>query len=423
MLHHQNDILLYPAQNYSCITCGKCCRLWDVPVTKTEKEKIEKLKISGLPAEIKKCFRPDRKRKIFLIEKHRGKCVFLNEDNLCLIHKVHGEAAKPLACRLYPFDVFNWKDGAISASFRFDCPAVAQFKGKKIISYKDPINSFARELSKSGIQAYAVYSKKLNPGLYKLRIIASAYQNFLINSSIKPSIRVCAAARLLEFHSNRKNSRDISKAGRSFIDNAGQLVKRSINDLQSEIDSAGKLNIRQRIIFRYILSGFLRSDEDVALKFSITGRVSRAKKLLDFCLGQGMPKNICRDFPVDSQVDPLQVLSEAELSETALNPYWNYLGSKFASLHFCGYPVKELTFEEGIRQMLITYPVVVSFASAIALNGQRRTIEESDVSNALMFVDHTFSRSPFFALKHVRRIIRELCGKNTFAAILKLMKN
>ena len=34
-----------------------------------------------------------------------GACVFLDDDNRCRIHTAFGEAAKPAACRLFPFSL------------------------------------------------------------------------------------------------------------------------------------------------------------------------------------------------------------------------------------------------------------------------------------------------------------------------------
>ena len=54
-----------------------------------------------------------------------GGCVFLGADNLCRIHGKFGSAAKPLACRIYPFLLVpagdHWNLG-----LRLACPSAAR---------------------------------------------------------------------------------------------------------------------------------------------------------------------------------------------------------------------------------------------------------------------------------------------------------
>jgi len=96
----RKQIFSHKDQSYSCLNCGKCCRLWDVPVTTAEKDRISGLAIKGLPIPIEECFVRDAKRKnVFLIRKKDGNCIFFDEKNYCRIHSAHGEKVKPLACR------------------------------------------------------------------------------------------------------------------------------------------------------------------------------------------------------------------------------------------------------------------------------------------------------------------------------------
>ena len=122
----------YPDQSWTCTGCGKCCTMWDIPVTLEEKERIEKLNIPGFDFKNEQFFIPDKHfRHLFLIRKRDNKCIFLGDDGLCIIHKLHGEPVKALACRLYPFHILKWEDGSPSVSFRFDCVAVSSCTRKK----------------------------------------------------------------------------------------------------------------------------------------------------------------------------------------------------------------------------------------------------------------------------------------------------
>lgn len=75
-----------------------------------------------------------------------GACVFLDEPTkLCRIHARYGEAAKPLACRMYPFSVFAAPDGW-RVSLRFDCPTARKSDGAPLVSHRDSVADLLRQL-------------------------------------------------------------------------------------------------------------------------------------------------------------------------------------------------------------------------------------------------------------------------------------
>jgi Fe-S-cluster containining protein len=409
-----------PNQYFTCINCGKCCGPWDIPVTQEEKEKIEKLGIPGYAPGENKCFTGKGNiRGIYHIRKKGRCCVFLDSDNLCLIHKHHGEKVKPLACRAYPLDIFNWQDKVTSAAFRYDCPAVASQSGKRINAFVHDISAISNELSRKRKFATAEYNLKLKTSLKNIRIVAEAYGKFLLDARLRPSIRIFAAAKLIEFHSKPKNFSDIAEVGDFFGRDAVELVHRSIPDLETLISGAGVPNFHQKMVFRYILSGFIRSDEETVLKFLPLARLSRVKSILKFSFGSGSLDKISGHLPDTSSSDPMESVKGMAWDEDAFGLYWEYLGSKLDSLHFCGYPCLNLTFEEGMQHLLITYPVTAYLSALLAKSDKRNHVGKKDIAAAVSLIDHTFSRSPFFAIRHVRKMTKSLCSENTLSLILK----
>lgn len=414
------SLKFFQNQYFSCKNCGKCCGAWEVPVTQDEKDKMEKLDIPGhTPGENKYFIRNRKIRGIYFIRKKEKHCVFLDSDNLCLIHKHHGEKAKPLACRTYPLDIFNWQDNVTSASLRYDCPGVSSQDGRKISSLAHDISSIAKELGRKRKFATAEYNSKLKTSLKNIRIVSEAYRNFILDARFRPAIRIFAAAKLIEFHSEPENSGDITEAGNFFSHDSIELVKRSIPTLESIISGAGVPNFHQKMVFRYILSGFIRSDEENALRFLPVARLSRVKSILKFSLGSGSLDKISGHLPDTSSSDPVESVRGMEWEENAFDLYWNYLGSKLDSLHFCGYPCLNMTFEEGMRHLLITYPVLAYLSALLAKSDKRKTAGRKDVAAALTLIDHTFSRSPFFTIRHVRRMTKSLCSETMLGTILK----
>jgi len=131
-----------PNQGWSCHSCTRCCRTLVGHLTPAERARIdeqnwrEELQV---PPYVKL-------GKSWALNKHPdGACVFLGDDGLCLIHARYGEAAKPLACRIYPFSVrpvpYSWR-----ASLRFCCPSVQRSQGRPIADYRMWLTELVREL-------------------------------------------------------------------------------------------------------------------------------------------------------------------------------------------------------------------------------------------------------------------------------------
>ena len=104
----RHELELPVLQNWSCHNCSGCCRQHQIEITAEERRRIEHQNWTaedGIPAgqPLFQSLGPKWNRRSALAHQADGACVFLNEDGLCRIHAKFGEAAKPLACRVYPY--------------------------------------------------------------------------------------------------------------------------------------------------------------------------------------------------------------------------------------------------------------------------------------------------------------------------------
>lgn len=420
MSQSEPRLRLHKGQRFSCVSCGKCCGAWEVPVTGAERKAIEGLSLPGWTPPEGGAFVKLR-GSLSKISKRGGKCVYLDSGGLCAIHSHAGEAAKPLACRIYPFDIHVWEDGAVSASLRHDCPAVASMEGRPAEDMRKDILSFASELaSLRAKRADASYSRDFKPGLDRLRAVSSAYRRILLHEAFAPETRIYAAARLLQFHSSSRNRIDIEDAGGQFQEDAFAFVERSVGDLEKALSSSGPPKPDAAISFRYVLTAFARRDEEASSWLHPLLRLRRVGGILSFIFGGGSLKEFGREFSDTKGIEPLAALGATSLAPGALDGYWSFLGARLEAMHFCGDPALRLSFEEGMRLLLLSYPAIRSFAAMSALARGSSTVERRDAIEALMIVDHGFARSPLHSLGHVRGIVRRLCEGDGLPSILKL---
>lgn len=75
-----------------------------------------------------------------LSRKSCGSCAMLGDDNLCAIHAIAGEAAKPRACQDFPWR-FVETPGGVYAGLSFVCPSVRANRGRALEEQTDAISA------------------------------------------------------------------------------------------------------------------------------------------------------------------------------------------------------------------------------------------------------------------------------------------
>ena len=79
-----------------------------------------------------------------LAKRKDGRCIFLEPDGLCRIHREFGLAAKPLICQMFPFQLVPLDDHAGLTLRRF-CPSAAADQGRNIEEYLDDARRMAEQ--------------------------------------------------------------------------------------------------------------------------------------------------------------------------------------------------------------------------------------------------------------------------------------
>ena len=132
-------------QNWSCHNCSGCCRQHVIEVSEEEQQRIEAQKWSatdGIP-DGRPVLEPLGSR-YRLAHQEDGACIFLDDKGLCRIHAKFGEAAKPLACRIYPY-AFHPAGGRLAVSLRFSCPSVVRNLGEPVSKQGRALKAMTRD--------------------------------------------------------------------------------------------------------------------------------------------------------------------------------------------------------------------------------------------------------------------------------------
>lgn len=127
---------------FSCGSCGHCCNQpWRTLIEPEKAHALDRHDFSKYPHLAGKAFYRASGDAGGLYELAKGegvRCLFLDSDNLCIIHKELGPEAKPHMCRQFPFlPARTWTEDRISVNY--GCPAVQNRSGLKLADQRADI--------------------------------------------------------------------------------------------------------------------------------------------------------------------------------------------------------------------------------------------------------------------------------------------
>ena len=119
-------------ERWDCRGCGRCCRTVLVSLGEEDVARLRSQRwdqhpeFRGVPVMVRQSWWRKGYR---LATTRRNECVFLTPEKRCRIHELYGEAAKPLLCRLFPFQLTPLGDYA-NVTLRRHCPSAAADLGR-----------------------------------------------------------------------------------------------------------------------------------------------------------------------------------------------------------------------------------------------------------------------------------------------------
>ena len=137
--------VLDPQAKFACGSCTFCCdQPWHTYIEKDKAEALDLADFGDFPQLAGKTFYHKSAQAddgTYILAKGEGtRCLFLDTDGLCIIHKKLGAEAKPSMCRLFPYlPSATHVDDRISVNF--GCPSVQNRKGPELCDQRGEIEA------------------------------------------------------------------------------------------------------------------------------------------------------------------------------------------------------------------------------------------------------------------------------------------
>lgn len=400
-------------QNWDCHACGTCCHEYEVTVTDEERRRIagqgweSDASLAGTPVFV--ASGPPWAREYRLNHRADGACVFLSPEGRCRIHERFGAAAKPLACRLYPF-VLVPADGHWRIGMRYSCPSASANRGRPAAEHRTELAEHASRLEENhGEAVRRTASPRLAGGQQVswddvMRFLAAVLRE--VRDQSRPLVRrlrrllamseLCRAARFDQITGARLGE---------FLD-----VVRDGLDEPTEPGVAEPPSRLGAVLFRQAAGVYLRRDRGPN-RGLVRGRLALLRAGWRFATGSGRVPRVhawVGDLPFTRGEEPAGTVPPAGAALLE-----RYYATKIASLQFCGAGHFGFAFWDGIESLVLTYPVILWASRLVQGHGQ-----PDAVTAAVAMVDHNYGHNPQLGTARHRLAVRTLARRGDLAKLV-----
>ena len=398
-------------QNWDCRSCSDCCRSYAVGVSEAERERIAAQNWEGIVATT---FDKSSGSHV-LNHKPDGSCVFLGDDNRCRIHAKFGAAAKPMACRIYPFVLVpagdQWRVG-----LRFACPAAARNEGRPLADHLAETTEYAALLE---TEAGDVVTKSQPPPLQKgqsvswtdLQQFRVAVGNLLADAGhplerrLRQVVALAALCRKSVFDKVRGERLSV------FLDVISAAV---VDETPAQPEAVRPPGWIGRMIFRQIAAIYGRKDNGPQKGIASTSRWVRIRSAWRYARGKGRVPKLHAKVPDDATFAEAE-MPVGRMPDEAEQMLTRYFRVKVDSLQFCGPSLYGCDFWDGLDTLLLTFPVIMWLGRVFAARGAERT---ESLMLALRAVDDNFGYNKMLASRRQLWATRTLSERGEIARLI-----
>jgi lysine-N-methylase len=391
-------------QNWSCHNCGGCCRQHAIYLSEAEEQRIihqQWVDLPDWPAK-KGLFVADGPRgQKRLATREDGACVFLDERGLCRIHGKFGEAAKPLACRIYPYAFHPAGDG-LTVSLRFSCPSVVKNLGRPVTQQESELRELAQLVLPKN------YTGSEPPELVQSQKVA--WPEFLVcvdaldaMLDVADTPLVLRLRRMLEWGSLLEQAPLMHLTGEqltAMIELLYAECEHRVQDAPVAPPTGTGLKL-----FRLAAGQYARHDT-LATKPTWAVRWGFFWSGIRFARGTGLTPTPHRSLlavpfaTLDESFGGLTPEMDALLSR--------YLRVKVQGLHLCGRAAYGESLVDGMRTMILVVSVMLWITKWLAASRGRTGWTFDDLVEAVTIVDHNHAYSPAFGTRSSLSRVRML---------------
>ena len=402
-----------PPWRYHCTQCGECCRRIYVHVPPAERTRLEQL---AWPTGDAPPARPFvRINGADYLAHEDGHCVFLDPaTNLCRIHGRFGADAKPLGCRVYPYNIVSTFPGQRSVVGRFDCPGVRANQGPPIAHDAAAIRDYMRAM-RFGAGFDELDLDGLTPATARA-LIGACFTHLLDARDLPIPTRLIAtnlaAYRLRQHGADFLNGIDLNEILPSFF-------RRIRADLARQ--SPRRLGRFEQWRFMCLFTTFLRRDDEL-VGVAPAARLRRVATLGRLLFGRTSLRALSDEHP-PGELAAAELFAAPVLAPEAVD--WrlalDLVRLRLQAWQFLGPAFYGRSFFDGLTGVLQSFPLIVAAAKWAALVRAPAAcrVTPADVDYAAGAIDRCLGRSALLGSGIFLTFTRQLSDPDAYRLLVQ----
>ena len=391
------EILDLKDQRYSCHGCGDCCRDFSVQL---RDEDLERLGKQGWEEKLGQSVTVEFRGRRYLRQQADGACLFLQEDGLCQIHGEFGFHEKPVACRLFPFNLAPDATGT-HAGLNFACQSVRRA---------------LREVPESKAISPPRLAGDLRADVEEVDALVSAFDRWLGAVEVPLSIRLDGLAWLSQ-----------SLGAASFAEVRGprvtELVDLLVSALPDEllhlpVDSPGRGQRRQlrQASFARIEDPRFTGDEK---KASLSARLDQWSRSRRFARGRGPIPGLARGWSVPADFRDVELMPSVPGTPEISDLVTRWLRSTIRGGRAWGSGYYGWTIAEGVQGLSLNVACLGWLARAHAAGEGHEVVTLESVGEALGRIDRSSGRAAWLGTAAERLRLRYLAADDGLRRLVR----
>ena len=401
-------------QNWSCHGCTECCRgEMLIELSAEEKQRLEAQEWSaahGVDPAGMIVVEGDR----FQLGRQRdGACAFLDGSGRCRIHARFGEAAKPLACRLFPLAIHPAGQKLV-VSLRFSCPSAAANRGRPLSEQVPQIQRLADLIVPDQYQQITPPPVLETAGLDWpdfLRFVAWLDRT-MASTGASVALNLLRALHWLKAVEKAGFDQVTGPAADEIL---GALAHRAEERLPGVPGTSQPPSRVGRFFFRTLVFEYARRNTERDGRAGGRSRWEMLWLLLRFARASGRVPALRAGFreaefaAIERAFGPMPVEAEAMLTR--------FFRVKIQGLHFCGRAYYDVPLIEGFHSLALLFPVILWLARWLAAGEERSSLSPDDVARAIATADYHHGYSPLLGTPGFRWRVRLLAQRDDIARL------
>ena len=320
------------------------------------------------------------------LKRRDGACIYLGDNHQCRIQEHFGPEKKPLVCRLYPFGFYPMGD-RIGVDVSFTCRAVAEGLGAGIA---ERVPAWTRLLDESSDAGAVDKSRhRLTESVPISGALVWTFEHYLLGFLSDESLDLFARIRCtLQFMR-------LATTGDPTTPTAATLREAMAKGIPIQIarePATAEMDKTQRAIFFQWLYLCLNPPpydfHDWPRQAQEHERHRRIRTGRRYLKETGTATIDNRELSVTFQ-EIARVQGDIFPHRELTSPLEDFLKVKILGQKFLVQAEAELPLVEAVPRFLLTVPMTLWTAKALAADQGRRRVESVDVRNALRLVDRT----------------------------------